>query len=100
MLQRELILYVFLIMSQVFGAVQQAIQRGPHYPESHNLYGLVCEARSDYQAAVVSYRLARYAISSSSGTVPNSHFQDISINLARSLSRVNILGESSPFFLV
>ncbi|KAL9445641.1 hypothetical protein AB3S75_013513 [Citrus x aurantiifolia] len=76
-----------LSSSQVFGAVQQAIQRGPHYPESHNLYGLVCEARSDYQAAVVSYRLARYAISSSSGTVPNSHFQDISINLARSLSR-------------
>ncbi|KAH9694130.1 tetratricopeptide repeat protein SKI3 [Citrus sinensis] len=76
-----------LSSSQVFGAIQQAIQRGPHYPESHNLYGLVCEARSDYQAAVVSYRLARYAISSSSGTVPNSHFQDISINLARSLSR-------------
>lgn len=55
------------------------------------MYGLVCEARFDYQTAVASYRLARCAINSSQGDVPNSHFQDISINLARSLSRVNIL---------
>ncbi|KAJ0024743.1 hypothetical protein Pint_09139 [Pistacia integerrima] len=72
---------------QVFGAMQQAIQRAPHYPESHNMYGLVCEARFDYRAAAAAYRLARSAISSASGTVQKSHFQDISINLARSLSR-------------
>ncbi|GAV65799.1 TPR_1 domain-containing protein/TPR_11 domain-containing protein [Cephalotus follicularis] len=74
-----------LSSSQVFGAIQQAVQRAPHYPESHNLKGLVCEARFDYQAANASYRLARCTISISSETVPKSCFQDISINLARSL---------------
>ncbi|KAL5778461.1 hypothetical protein ACOSP7_011387 [Xanthoceras sorbifolium] len=76
-----------LSSSQVFGAIQQAIHRAPYYPESHNMYGLVCEARFDYQAAVASYRLARCAIKSSADTIPKSHYQDISINLARSLSR-------------
>lgn len=71
--------------------MQQAIQRAPHYPESHNMYGLVCEARFDYHAAVAAFRLARTAIISPSGTVQKSHLQDISINLARSLSKVNIL---------
>ncbi|XP_044511086.1 tetratricopeptide repeat protein SKI3 isoform X2 [Mangifera indica] len=72
---------------QVFGAMRQAIQRAPHYPESHNMYGLVCEARFDYHAAVAAFRLARTAIISPSGTVQKSHLQDISINLARSLSK-------------
>ncbi|XP_015574671.1 tetratricopeptide repeat protein SKI3 isoform X1 [Ricinus communis] len=74
-----------LASSQVFGAIQQAVLRAPHYPESHNLKGLVCEARSDYQAAVVSYRFARCAINISSGNASKSHFRDIAVNLARSL---------------
>jgi superkiller protein 3 len=67
------------------------VQHAPQYPESHNLYGLVCEARFDYQSAAAAYRLARYAISSFPGSVPKSHTRDISLNLARSLCKVNIL---------
>ncbi|KAK8989118.1 hypothetical protein V6N11_030484 [Hibiscus sabdariffa] len=33
-----------LSSSQVFGAIQQAVQHAPHYHESHNLNGLVHEA--------------------------------------------------------
>ncbi|XP_048331542.1 tetratricopeptide repeat protein SKI3 isoform X2 [Ziziphus jujuba] len=73
--------------SQVFGAIRQAMQRAPHYPECHNLNGLFCESRFDYQSAIASYRLARFALISFSGNVSKSHVRDISINLARSLSR-------------
>ncbi|XWS14326.1 hypothetical protein CRYUN_Cryun35bG0000500 [Craigia yunnanensis] len=76
-----------LLSSQVFGAIQQAVQRAPHYHESHNLNGLVCEARFHFQAAIASYRLARYAINISVGTFLKSHLKDISTNLARSLSK-------------
>ncbi|XP_042507077.1 tetratricopeptide repeat protein SKI3 [Macadamia integrifolia] len=69
----------------VFGAIRQAVQRAPHYPESHNLNGLVCEARSDYQSAVASYRLARFTICTSNSMGQDSLFCDISFNLARSL---------------
>ncbi|RDY04879.1 Tetratricopeptide repeat protein SKI3 [Mucuna pruriens] len=69
-----------LSSSQVFGAIQQAVQHSPHYPESHNLQGLVCEARNDY-------KLARHAINIGSWSIQNSHIMDISINLARSLSK-------------
>ncbi|XP_043711389.1 LOW QUALITY PROTEIN: tetratricopeptide repeat protein SKI3-like [Telopea speciosissima] len=69
----------------VFGAICQAVQHAPHCPESHNLNGLVCEARSDYQSAVAAYRLARLTISTSTRMGPDSLFCDISINLARSL---------------
>ncbi|KAJ4965925.1 hypothetical protein NE237_017774 [Protea cynaroides] len=69
----------------VFGAIRQAVQRAPHYPESHNLHGLVCEARSDYQFAVAAYRLARLTICTSTSMAPDSLFCDISMNLARSL---------------
>ncbi|KAI3871326.1 hypothetical protein MKW92_033029 [Papaver armeniacum] len=68
---------------QVFGAVCQAVHRAPHCPESHNLNGLVHEARSDYQSAIACYRLARYAINCSVGKTPESHLSDISANLAR-----------------
>ncbi|KAK4600400.1 hypothetical protein RGQ29_010162 [Quercus rubra] len=76
-----------LSSSQVFGAIQQAIQHAPQYPESHNLYGLVCEARFDYQSAAASYRLARCAICSFPDSVSKSHTRDISLNLARSLCK-------------
>ncbi|KAF3446960.1 hypothetical protein FNV43_RR12140 [Rhamnella rubrinervis] len=76
-----------LSSSQVFGAIRQAIQRAPHYPECHNLNGLSCESRFDYRSAVASYRLARYAVSNTSSNVSKSLIRDISINLARSLSR-------------
>ncbi|KAK6277550.1 hypothetical protein POUND7_017873 [Theobroma cacao] len=77
-----------LSSSQVFGAIQQAVQRAPHYHESHNLNGLACEARFHFQSAIASYRLARYATTTiSSGTVLKSHLKDISTNLARSLCK-------------
>ncbi|KAF8014969.1 hypothetical protein BT93_H0690 [Corymbia citriodora subsp. variegata] len=71
--------------SQVFGAICQAVQRAPYYPESHNFKGLICEARLDYQSAVASYRLALLAIKSFSTTVPESSVRVVTINLARSL---------------
>ncbi|KAF5747268.1 tetratricopeptide repeat protein 37-like [Tripterygium wilfordii] len=70
---------------QVYGAVQQAVQRAPQHPESHNLNGLVCEARFEYQAAIASYRLARCAITHSPGTSSKSYLRDIAANLARAL---------------
>lgn len=76
-----------LLSSQVFGAIQQAVQHAPFNPESHNLNGLVHEARSEYQAAVSSYRLARFAISISSASFSKTHRRDVSINLSRSLCR-------------
>ncbi|CAJ2651089.1 unnamed protein product [Trifolium pratense] len=76
-----------LSSSQVFGAIQQAVQHSPHYPESHNLHGLVCEARKDYKSAATFYRLARHAFSIGSQSNQNSHIRDVSINLARSLSK-------------
>ncbi|XP_027362032.1 tetratricopeptide repeat protein SKI3 isoform X2 [Abrus precatorius] len=76
-----------LSSSQVFGAIQQAAQHSPQYPETHNLHGLVCEARKDYKSAATFYRLARHAINISSCSIQNSYIRDISINLARSLSK-------------
>ncbi|KAL3645407.1 hypothetical protein CASFOL_010587 [Castilleja foliolosa] len=75
----------YLSSSEVFGAIQQALLRVPHYPESHNLNGLVCESRSDYQSAITSYRLARCALISFAAESSESYLTDISINLARSL---------------
>ncbi|KAM7253000.1 hypothetical protein ACFE04_025618 [Oxalis oulophora] len=83
---------------QVFAAIQQAVQRAPNYPESHNLNGLACEARNEYQAAVASYRLAHCAISISSADVPKSHVLDISVNLIRSLCEASKGLGGSPHF--
>lgn len=77
----------YLQSSEVFGAIRHALQRAPHYPESHNLNGLVCESRGDYQSAITSYRLARCAIRYFAGELSVSFLKDISINLARSLCR-------------
>lgn len=67
------------------------MQHAPHSPESHNLNGLVCESRFDYESAAAAYRRARCAISSCSASISKSCTRDISLNLARSLSKVNIL---------
>lgn len=75
----------YLRSPEAFGAIQQALQRAPQYPESHNLKGLVCEARSDYESAVASYRLARLAARVFAGKLSKSSLTDISINLTRSL---------------
>uniref|UniRef100_A0A1D1Y0Z0 Tetratricopeptide repeat protein 37 n=1 Tax=Anthurium amnicola TaxID=1678845 RepID=A0A1D1Y0Z0_9ARAE len=74
-----------LLSPQVFGAIQQAVQRAPYYPESHNLKGLVCEARSDYCSAIAAYRNAQYALNFFCKSAPKSQVADISLNLARSL---------------
>ncbi|KAI3938059.1 hypothetical protein MKW98_018615 [Papaver atlanticum] len=80
---------------QVFGAVCQAVHRAPQCPESHNLNGLVHEARSDYQSAIACYRLARYAINCSVRKTPESHLSDISANLARAYYMAGNAVESS-----
>ncbi|KAI3757028.1 hypothetical protein L6452_04561 [Arctium lappa] len=74
-----------LSSSEVFGPICQALHRAPQYPESHNLLGLVCEARHDYLSAATSYRLARCAVNTSFGDTTK--LLDISINLARSLCK-------------
>lgn len=78
----------FFFYVQVFGAIRQAVQLAPCYPESYNLNGLAFEAQLDYQSAVAAYRLAHLTISHFSDRVPRSHVRDISINLARSLCMV------------
>ncbi|PIA27465.1 hypothetical protein AQUCO_07700023v1 [Aquilegia coerulea] len=70
---------------QVFGAIRQAVQRSPHFSEVHNLNGLISEARSDYQSAVVAYKLARCATNISEGPATESHLFDISVNMVRAL---------------
>lgn len=73
-----------LSSSEVFGPICQALHHAPQYPESHNLLGLVCEARHDYSSATTSYKLARCAVNTSNDI---SKVLDISINLARSLCK-------------
>lgn len=77
-----------LLSSEVFAAIRQAVQCAPSYPESHNLNGLVSEARHDYESAVSSYRLARFALKVSTFTLPPYHLAHVSVNLARALCRV------------
>ncbi|EXB75611.1 hypothetical protein L484_026087 [Morus notabilis] len=48
---------------------------------------IACEARFDYLSAAASYRLARCRVADSSFSVSKSQITDISINLARSLSK-------------
>ncbi|KAG9455553.1 hypothetical protein H6P81_000061 [Aristolochia fimbriata] len=74
-----------LLAPQVFGAIRQAVNQVPHYPESHNLNGLVYEARGEYQSAISVYRLAQYAYRCFSGSEQMSGVADASFNLARSL---------------
>ncbi|WCJ44793.1 Tetratricopeptide repeat (TPR)-like superfamily protein [Euphorbia peplus] len=76
-----------LVSSQVYGAIRQAVLRAPQCPESHNLKGLVCEARSEYQIAIASYRLALNATKISSAQAARYYLPDIRMNLARSLCR-------------
>ncbi|CAI9115330.1 OLC1v1016211C1 [Oldenlandia corymbosa var. corymbosa] len=80
--------------SEILGAMQLALLRGPHYPESHNLHGLVCEARSDFKGAVNSFRLAQHAVNSVCGEVPKVYLKHISINLARTLCKAGNLDEA------
>ncbi|KAL6013539.1 hypothetical protein ACLOJK_004037 [Asimina triloba] len=84
-----------LLFPQVFGAVRQAVQRAPHYPESHNLNGLSYEAQLDYESAVAAYRKARYAMDAFAKTAPKSHFTDISVNLARALCQAGNAHEAA-----
>ncbi|XP_047329203.1 tetratricopeptide repeat protein SKI3 isoform X2 [Impatiens glandulifera] len=72
---------------KVFGAVHQAVQHAPFYPECHNISGLVYEAWSDFDSAAVAFRLARFANESFAGNVLNPHLRYISSNLARVLCK-------------
>ncbi|XP_021867566.2 tetratricopeptide repeat protein SKI3 [Spinacia oleracea] len=83
-----------LLSPEVFGAIRQALQCAPWYPESHNLNGLVYEGRQDFQSAVASYKLARYALKTSTFHLPHSHFSDLSVNLARALCKAGNVQEA------
>ncbi|XP_071710201.1 tetratricopeptide repeat protein SKI3 isoform X2 [Rutidosis leptorrhynchoides] len=74
-----------LSSSEVFGPIRQALNHAPQYPESHNLLGLVYEARCDYLSAITFYKLARCALKTSSGD--SQKLNDISINLARTFCK-------------
>lgn len=81
-----------LLSPQVLIAARQAVQRAPHYPESHNINGLISEMRLDFQSAITFYQQARFAL----GIIYNSNtdnthaFADISVNLARSLCKAGL----------
>lgn len=83
-----------LLSSEVFGAIRQALQCAPWYPETHNLNGLVSEGRHDYESAVASYQIASYAWKTSAFPLPHSHFSAISINLARALCKAGDVQEA------
>ncbi|KAH9287903.1 hypothetical protein KI387_032020, partial [Taxus chinensis] len=70
--------------SKVLAAIEQAVQRAPHLPESHNLSGLVWESRRNFQRAIVGYKHARYALEHFDGSPPSCHYA-ASLNLARVL---------------
>ncbi|XP_010932168.1 tetratricopeptide repeat protein SKI3 isoform X1 [Elaeis guineensis] len=76
-----------LLSPQAFGAIRQAIQRAPYSAEAHNLHGLLCEARSDYQSAITAYQQARCALHMEHNSVADlkSHIAEVSVNLARAL---------------
>lgn len=86
-------LEIGILILQVYCAIEQAVQRAPNSPESHNLHGLVCESRTDYQSAIFSYQQARCLLK----IIPNSKsdiqsgFIDITFNLARSLCKVRFI---------
>ncbi|VAH17868.1 unnamed protein product [Triticum turgidum subsp. durum] len=81
-----------LLSPQVLMAVRQAVQRAPHYPESHNINGLVSEVRSDFQSAITSYQHAKFALDMVRGSKLDNRypFVDVSVNLARSLCKAGL----------
>ncbi|KAJ1296360.1 hypothetical protein BS78_01G294600 [Paspalum vaginatum] len=86
-----------LLSPQVLMAVRQAVQRAPHYPESHNINGLISEVRLDFQSAITYYKQARFA----SGMMYNSKadnkhvFADVSLNLSRSLCKAGLATDAA-----
>ncbi|CAH9079839.1 unnamed protein product [Cuscuta europaea] len=81
--------------SEVFRAIQQALHHLPTYPESHNLSGLVCEARQDYQNAIPSYKLACYAAIMFGGKESKTYLKSISTNLARCLCKAGNVNDAA-----
>ncbi|KAJ3694701.1 hypothetical protein LUZ60_000078 [Juncus effusus] len=83
---------------QVLAAIRQAVQRLPNYPESHNIKGLICEARSDYKSAISAYKNAKFAlnlITHSDSDIFKSRLASVSINLARSLCKAGLADEAA-----
>ncbi|TVU31784.1 hypothetical protein EJB05_23485 [Eragrostis curvula] len=84
-----------LLSPQVLMAIRQAVQRAPHYPESHNINGLVSEVRSDFQSAISFYQQARFALGLINSKSDNRYaFTDVSVNLARSLCRAGLASDA------
>ncbi|KAL5225280.1 hypothetical protein ABZP36_011919 [Zizania latifolia] len=85
-----------LLSPQVLMAVRQAVQRAPHYPESHNINGLVSEVRSDFQSAIASYQQARFALNMMCNSKTDNKYRiaDVSVNLARSLCKAGLSTEA------
>ncbi|CAM0956281.1 unnamed protein product [Alopecurus aequalis] len=86
-----------LLSPQVLMAVRQAVQRAPHYPESHNINGLVSEVRSDFQSAITSYQQAKFALDMVNSTKLDDRypFVDVSVNLARSLCKAGLVTDAA-----
>ncbi|KAM0878422.1 hypothetical protein ACQ4PT_034890 [Festuca glaucescens] len=86
-----------LLSPQVLMAVRQAVQRAPHYPESHNINGLVAEVRSDFQSAIASYQQAKFALDMMHRSKLDNRypFVDVSLNLARSLFKAGLATDAA-----
>ena len=72
----------------MLGALNQAVQRAPYIPESHNLKGLSWEARGGHQSAIISYKNALHASYALHWPAASNQVVDISVNLARILCKV------------
>ncbi|KMZ74255.1 Tetratricopeptide repeat (TPR)-like superfamily protein, partial [Zostera marina] len=84
-----------LLCSHVFGSVTQAVQRVPFCPVSHNLNGLICEARGDFQSAIVSYKQARYTLDIFPTSGHKYKAAEVSFNLSRSLFKSGYIYETA-----
>lgn len=86
-----------LLSPQVLMAVRQAVQRAPHYPESHNLNGLISEVRLDFRSAITFYLQARFALGMMYNSMSDNRqaFADVSVNLARALCKAGLASDAA-----
>ncbi|KAG6542180.1 hypothetical protein Mapa_016412 [Marchantia paleacea] len=74
---------------EVYAALQQAVHHAPHRAEAHNLKGLSCESRGDYEGAIKAFRLARCLVTFSTDTESGPSYKNLAVctNLARALCK-------------
>ncbi|KAL2650302.1 hypothetical protein R1flu_018430 [Riccia fluitans] len=75
---------------EVYTAMQQAVHHAPHQPEAHNLKGLSCESRGDFESAIREFHVARILLDLSRDS-EDVQFSEknlaVSANLARALCK-------------